>query len=504
MNEAIVQIHSSVGKLIPELILVINACVYFLVGAFVDEPAGNQGGRAKHRWGGLTLIALAFAAYMAFMYGEPETKEHLGAFRVDQLAWFVRGLSLLTGAALLLMSWNKVDQEHVAEHHACLLLIITGVNLIALANDLIGLFLALELISISTYLLLYLGKRDRQGEEATIKYFLLSVFSSAIVLFGFSYFYGIAGTTNLTASKLAIIAGSSQMMPAALGLALVMIVAGLGFRLTAVPFHFYAPDVFQGSSITAAALLSFLPKVAGVIALIRLISVSAIHVSAGAVWTPAAQLDVALFILAAASMFIGNVMALQQTDIRRLLAWSSVAHAGYLLVGIAVTDQVLSAVRPESAVLFYLAAYGAMTVGSFAVLAMVARNGREIQTIDDLAGLGKKLPIAAGLMTIFLFGLTGLPPTVGFLGKWNLFVTAWGSQTVLGQWLAIILAVNAAIGAVYYLRVIAAMFLQAPAEGSRYSVENAPAVSVLACAFLTIALFVIPGWLWHFIDLATY
>jgi len=522
VNELIADIQGTAGKLIPELILIISACVFFLIAPFTSDSEQRKSNFARSSWSLLTLFVFLVAAGWSVFAAGNEAASPIGAFRVDAVALFARVVGIAAGVILILMSWNRIDQDVIAEHHACLLLIVAGVDLVGLANDLIGLFLALELVSMATYLLLYLGRRERQGKEASAKYFLLSVFSSAIVLFGFSYYYGIAGTTNLYSIKSAIVSSSTQAMPAILGLGLVMIVAGLGFRITSVPFHFYAPDVFQGSHLSAAAMLSLLPKVAGFVALLKLVSVANIHESLGMLWTPVGKLELVLFLLAMASMLIGNVMALQQTNLRRMLAWSSVAHTGYLLVGVTVADQVAGAVRPETAVLFYLVAYGVMTLGAFGILAMVMRNESEIQTFDHLRGLGRQMPLAAATMTIIMFGLTGLPPTVGFLGKWNLFMAAWTSGSDLGAWLAIALAINAAIAAVYYLRVITAMFLlpsigahsvdatstpspRRPTESKPVFEFSAPqAIGAVFCMVVTIGLFVAPNWLWQFINQANF
>jgi NADH-quinone oxidoreductase subunit N len=518
VSHLIFDIQATAGKLIPELIMVISACLFFLIAPFTGDSQQRRSTFAQSRWSLLTLCVFLAAAGWSIFAPAASDATPFGAFRVDALAVLARVLACVSGIMLLLMCWNRIDQDAIAEHHACLMLIVAGVNLVGLANDLVGLFLGLELVSISTYLLLYLGRKDRSGKEAAAKYFLLSVFSSAIVLFGFSYYYGVAGTTNLYAIKSAIISGSAQAMPAILGIGLVMIVAGLGFRMTSVPFHFYAPDVFQGSHLTAAAMLSLLPKVAGFVALLKLVSATPIHEALGALWTPVGKLEVVLFILAMASMVIGNVMALQQSNLRRMLAWSSVAHTGYLLVGVAVADQVASAVRPETAVLFYLVAYGVMTLGAFGILAMLTRQGSEIQTFDQLRGLGRQMPLAAATMTVIMFGLTGLPPTVGFLGKWNLFVAAWTSETSMGVWLAVALAINAAIAAVYYLRVVAAMFMLPPIESqaarsvpqrtpaSRRVFEySAPqAIGAVFCVAVTIGLFIAPNWLWKFINQASF
>ncbi len=286
-------------------------------------------------------------------------------------------------------------------------------------------------------------------------------------------------------------------MPAVLVVAIVAIVAGLSFRLTAVPFHFYAPDVFQGAPTTGAAMLAFVPKIAGFVALLRLISFAPSEVLAGDGWTLAGKAAPLLSTLAVASMLFGNLVALAQTNVKRLLAWSSIAHAGYMLVGLVVDAPLGSTVRGAHALLFYLVAYGAMTVGAFAVLAALSHGNRKYETIDDLAGLSQTHPTLALVMTVFLFSLTGLPPTAGFLGKLNLFLAAWSVGTPVGRTLAVILAANAAIGAWYYLRVVSAMYLQ---KARRTDAQSAPIpamVGVACCAAGTLGLFLAPDVLWQ-------
>jgi NADH-quinone oxidoreductase subunit N len=400
---------------------------------------------------------------------------------------------------LLLVNWNQIDDARAAEFHACLLLIVAGVNLIAAANDLVGLFLALELVSIPTYLFLYLPRRDAASQEATIKYFLLSVFSSALVLYGFSFLYGVTGTTNLAGIYAALGNQNSGEMPAVLLLALVAVIAGLAFRVTAVPFHFYAPDVFQGAPTTGAAMLSFVPKLAGFVALMRILALPPLAETLAPAWTLAEHSRPMLWLLAIATMFVGNVLALVQTNIKRMLAYSSVAHAGYMLVGLFVKDAP-GAVSGTEALLFYLAVYGAMTIGVFAVLVAFSRPERPLETLDDVAGLSRTNPAAALLMTVFLFSLTGLPPTAGFLGKLNLFLAAWSEGSTSARWLAAVLAVNAAIGGWYYLRMIAAMYLQAPVRAEARRVEVPAFLAVVLCAGVTVGLFVAPQWLWRTIE----
>lgn len=501
MEQAIEQLNRAAGLVVPEIILVATVCVNFLAGPFLVSERGEAPAGLRHRWGGLALLGLIVAAGV-WLGQRPIAADltALGPFRSDDLTWLIRGMSLAGGLVLLLMSWNLVDDQRAAEHHACLLLIIAGVNLIAAANDLTVLFLALEVVSIPTYVMLYLSKHDETGNEATIKYFLLSVFSSALLLYGFSFLYGVTGTTNMTAIATALRAGGTQTMPAVLLVAVVGILAGLAFRVTAVPFHFYAPDVFQGTSSSTAGLLAYVPKLAGFVALVRLLLPVIPAEAADVQWTLATAATPILWFLAAASMFVGNVVALQQTDIRRLMAWSSVAHAGYMLIGVTAAPYSGTAVAGTRAMLFYLAAYGAMTVGVFAILAALGRGTRRIEANEDLSGLSQSHPAAALLMTIFLLSLTGLPPTAGFLGKLNLFLAAWSAGTLATQSLAVLLAINAAIGAWYYLRLIGVMYLQPPREPVRQPLDISASLGVGLCGLGTIGLFVVPDWIWQAIQ----
>jgi NADH-quinone oxidoreductase subunit N len=278
-------------------------------------------------------------------------------------------------------------------------------------------------------------------------------------------------------------------------MAVVAVVAGLSFRMTAVPFHFYAPDVFQGAPTSGAAMLAFVPKIAGFVALLRLVAFTPATLPEGG-WTLAGRALPVLWMIAVVSMFGGNLMALVQTNVKRLLAWSSIAHAGYMLVGVVAGDKAGVAVTGRDALLFYLVAYGAMTVGVFAILAALSRQGRKYETLDDLAGLSQTNPALALLMAIFLFSLSGLPPTGGFLGKLNLFLAAWGEGSSSSRLLAILLAANAAIGAWYYLRVVGAMYLQRPRTTEAVQPEVPATIAAAVCLVATLGLFVVPNALW--------
>jgi NADH-quinone oxidoreductase subunit N len=508
VNEFVERLVGSVELALPEVALIVIACVYFLIAPFLldtsrDGRSGEGPSYLKHLWATATLAAIAVAGSL-WLRMEPTAEALPGPFRIDGLSWYVRGLSLASAAILTLVAWARVPAGKAAEFYACLLFICAGTSLVAVANDLVMLFLALELVSLPTYVLLYLSRHDAAGQEATLKYFLLSVFSAAVASFGLSYLYGTTGTTDLVAMKTALALGANGPMPATLAIGIAAIVAGLAFRLAAAPFHFYAPDVFQGTSTVGAATLSFIPKAVGIVALARIIGTPEALATGG--WSLTAVAAPMLAALAVLSMCVGNLLALVQTDLRRLLAYSGIAHGGYMLVGLVAMNPTEPGVGLGSA-LFYLASYGAMTVGAFAVLAMLRVRGTtdvdapanapvddRVNTIDDLAGLGRSQPFAAALLAIALFSMIGLPPTAGFLGKLNLFVAAWSGGW---RWLAIAMLVNAGIAAYYYLRVLGSMYLRPTANVDRRSVEWPALAGGTLCAAATIGLFAAPDWLWQ-------
>lgn len=506
MNEAIQQLNGAFSLIAPDAVLLASVCVIFFSAPFLVSESGEAAPGLRHRWGFFSLLTLIIAGSV-WWQSSPVPRSQ-GPFALDELTWYIRGLTYVFGAVLVLLHWNQADDSRSGESHACLLAILAGVNLIAAANDLVGLFVALELVSIPTYLFLLLPRRDAPAQEATLKYFLLSIFSSAIVLFGMSYLYGATGTTSLAGIHAAFSTSAGRLNPL-VAIGTVMLIAGLGFRLTAVPFHFYAPDVFQGAPTSAAAMLSFVPKIAGFVALLRLLVPSTGSNEAVAAWamTPAATM--LLWWLAVVTMFVGNLMALMQTDIRRLLAYSSVSHAGYMMVGLIVgleheiTKDVLKNAGTHSvsgigAMLFYLAVYGAMTLGVFAILIAASRTNKKVETFDDLCGLARTRPALSLVLTVFLFSLAGLPPTAGFLAKLNLFFAAWSQGYDSSKWLAVILAINAALGSWYYLKTIGVMYLRDPVDRSEqsFAAETPSLVAAGICLAGTLGLFFSPGWLW--------
>ena len=484
--------------IVPEMVLVGAAAVIYLGGTVRSD---------RNLWKALSLIALAIAGLTCVLKGSTErtveyarTAQYAAPLVFDHLASLIRIIALSSGLVLVLMSWHEVPDSQAADHQACLLIVIAGLSLVGSANDLITLFLALELISIPSYILLYLPRHDEASQEAAMKYFLLSIFSSALVLFGFSYLYGLTGTTNISAI-LHTFQGRSEL-PELAPVALIMIVSGLGARITVVPFHFYAPDVYQGSPTVVAALLAFIQKAAGFAALLRVLGFVMPPDTDGLVpMAPTGQIIYLFWFLAAVTMFLGNLMGLLQNNVKRLLAYSSIAHAGYMLIALAVAPALgkTDDAGGIQALLFYLVAYGAMTVGAFAVLSYLSSSIRRVDTLDDLAGLSRSHPGIALLMVLFLFSLIGVPLTAGFTGKFLIFFGALGAPGQYAVWfqvLAVLGVINAAIAGWYYLKVVAVMYLRTglrPLENQR----SWPClIALLLCGLLTLGLSIPPASDW--------
>jgi NADH-quinone oxidoreductase subunit N len=525
--------------LVPEIILVATALVAYLGGAFAGLRAG---------W---SIALFGIIAAMLVAGGQPTEGVWLasGGIRIDAFSSFVRWAVLGLGGILALVQAGDLFRAAVSrgsgferaaatgstcEEAGTFLLLLAGLSLAAVADDLVLLFVGLELVSIPTYVLLGLKRTDSLGQEASLKYFFLSLVASALFLYAVVCLYGIGGSTSLAvigarlrSSAEGQVSLSGVLLPVAIGMTL----AGAAFRLAAVPMHFYAPDVYEGTSPGNAALLSTLPKLAGLVVLARLLALGIAPVGPGEPAVGAAAVaHLALYwrvaaVLAAVTMTVGNVMALMQRNLRRLLACSSIAHAGYLLVGVA-TAAAAAAARTEGAVLpaadtawatsglggmsaalFYLTTYALATLGIFAAIAYLghrwpewtAGSGprpprEEIANVDDLDGLATTNPVAAFALTLFLLSLAGIPPLPGFWGKLSLAFSAlevdWNAPVVAGSrrfWfvaLAVILVLNAAIAAAYYLRIIAAMYFRSTRRGVQSDGGLAAGVAMLLCTAL--------------------
>jgi NADH-quinone oxidoreductase subunit N len=488
--------------LLPELILLATATVMMTAGVFVRVP--------RRAWSIASAVALAVALVVLVLVRNEAYDAYNGVAVNDALAYYARMIFLLTGLIVLGMAHDQVDDARAAEFFGSLLMVNAGAMLVTAANEMVFLFVGLELVSMPTYLLLYLARRSAGTQEAATKYFFLSILSSGLLLFGLAYLYGMTGISNLKA--LAFVAGSkgslSGLPQMQFGLiAVVFIMAGLGFRIAAVPFHFYAPDVYQGSPPALAALLAWVPKGLGFVAILRTLGVfvAAVGPDHGLGLNSLATHLIA--ILAVATMTLGNTVALAQNNLKRLLAYSSIAHAGYLLIGVAVVFRNGSTVGvPNGAesLLYYLVAYALMTLGAFAVIIVLNSGDRPVETVDDMAGLALRHRPLALEMAICLFSLAGIPPLAGFVGKFELFSSAWNAarpdadDVRMYQALAVIGAINSAIGAYYYLKIVVVMFLR-PATGRPHSIKLTwpTGAAITACTLLTLFVGLFPAPVMH-------
>ncbi len=492
----------------PEATLVLTAVVLYLRGVFrrwEDQPIAAGKSLSQDTLSlQIALVGVVLAGWALVRIGLPQ--ESVGPVILDPLGLYIRWLSLAAIGLLVLLASTDASRTNRPEYLGTVLLAGAGVMAVAAADNLVLLFVALELVSIPTYIVLCLGRRDADGYEASAKYFFLSLAASAMTLYGISFLYGASGSLELTAirqnlvGKLSVSEGYFSDFTQ---LGVIFLLAGLGFKITAAPFHFYAPDVYQGTSYPNAALLSAAPKIAGFTALVRILIESLWPWEQhGFGW----RVVLALAIL---TMTVGNTAALWQTHLRRLLAYSSVGQAGYILAALAVA---LGAETAESrsdglaAVLLYLAVYAAATIGAFSVFEGIRRSGRPVETMEDLAGLSRHRPWSAAWLAIFMFSLAGVPPLAGFWGKWAVVLGAIQSSlsprtgTQQSLWFMILAAavmLNAAAAAAYYLRVVAAAYFRPPAQTHTAAGPAGPWIAAVLCGLLCVGIGLMPWPLWN-------
>jgi NADH-quinone oxidoreductase subunit N len=472
--------------LLPEFILLFAAMAIMTASAFVHRP--------RRYWCAIAASALllAFLALLAVMGRETETFAAVALN--DELSFYARIVLLLTGAVVLAMAHQEPADERAGEFFGALLMIDAGAMVVASANELAFLFVGLELVSIPTYLLLYLSRRNRSTQEAATKYFFLSIFSSGLLLYGLTFLYGTTGVSNLKS-----LAYLFETLPYTqhfyLGLlAVVFVLAGLCFRVAAVPLQFYAPDVYEGSPVVIAATLAWVPKAVGFLAIVRTLTVVLSSKGDG---DQLVQNAVMLsWAIAAATMVWGNLLALLQNNLKRLLAYSSIAHAGYMMVGVTAAfandHHAARTIYGSESIFFYLVVYALMTLGFFGGMIALRFENRAVETVDDLAGLGWSQPRWALGLTICLLSLTGIPPLAGFWGKLQIFssLLAAGERVGSGSFLvlAVIGMLSAAAGAYYYLRVIVVMYFRPSKEPIQVTGGWPVTAAVGACVILTVLL----------------
>jgi NADH-quinone oxidoreductase subunit N len=431
----------------------------------------------------LALLGLAVAAFQTIgLWGRTGT-DFGGMVYLDNFAFFFYLIFILGAALTVLISRQYLEDygKNLGEYYALLLFATVGMMLMAAGAHMIMIFLGLEVMSIAVYVLAGLFREDLRSNEASLKYLILGSFSSAFLLFGMAMLYGAAGGT-LFLNDLAPRLGASPAMQPLILLSIGLLIVGFGFKVASAPFHMWTPDVYEGAPTSVTAFMAVAVKAAAFAAFARVFFLV----------FPAMKVDwnMLLWILAVATMTIGNVAAIAQTNIKRMLAYSSIAHAGYLLVALVAANQ-LGAVS----LLYYLLAYTLMNVGAFGVVILVGRKKDSYLNIYDYSGLGAQHPALAACMALFMFALAGIPPTAGFVGKFYIFSAAVQAGYI---WLAIIGVMNSLVSVFYYLRITVLMYMK-PAEADLGPVAFSPAqaavVAVTAAGVLLIGIF--PGGLYN-------
>ena len=474
---------------IPEIILLVAACLVLLVEPFLKEDKTAVIAIALTGLVASGAVSLALVGQNRVSFG--------GMLVLSDYAVFFKVLFAFAGALTVLMSPSYLHalKRHLGEFYALLLFAVIGMDLMAASRDLIPFYVSLELMAVSSYLLAAFFRYRARSNESSLKYFLTGSFASAIMLYGISLVYGVTGSTNYSAIGQAL--SGTSAISATVGhtgivFAASLFAIGLAFKVSAAPFHMWVPDVYQGAPTPVAAFFSVGPKAAAFAVI--LVSFATAFPSIAADWS------VLFIVLAVMTMIVGNVFALVQTNIKRMLAYSSIAHAGYLLAGVAALGWEYK--KPGGsyagqAVLIYLAAYTFMNLGAFGVLAYLKTQmpDRFDYSLKSLAGLGRRSPWAAVLMSLFMLSLAGIPGTAGFIGKFYVFGSVVHSGLI---WLAVVGVLMSAVSAFYYLRVIMYMFFREPEEDFivKEPIAGGMAAALAVSAIATLVIGVVPSWLW--------
>ena len=423
----------------PQVVLVVAALVILVADLVITE-------KRILGWASLIAVLGALAAVFSCRSSSPAFQNMALA---DGLGLFASAAVLIAAALAILLAVERVADftPRAGAYYALILLATAGMTAMTTASDFMTIFVALEILSLALYILVGFNRKDMRSGEAALKYFLLGAFASGFFLYGIALIYGATGTTNLDAIARGILPLSVSLPFAPLlpvGMALLLV--GFGFKVALAPFHMWTPDVYQGAPTAVTAFMSVGTKAAAFAALIRVLAAVASH---DRPWL------LALAALAVLTMTLGNLAALRQTSLKRMLAYSSIAHAGYLLTGLAAGNQ-----TGAQGALYYLLAYTFMNLGAFAVLLAIQRREENDVTGEQMLGLASRQPLLAVLMAVFMFSLAGIPPLAGFFGKLYVFSGAVDAGLA---WLAIVGVLNSAIGAYYYLRVTVSMFMAEPA-----------------------------------------
>jgi len=425
-------------RILPEIVLSIFGMVIMLLDPLLDEE------KSQKTLGMIGLAGTLTALLSTWLMARSPGFAFWNMVRVDGFSVFFHVLVIAITTVLILTSYEYMTVQRIraGEYYGLILLGAVGMCLMSSAVELVLIFIALEISSISTYILTGFRRRFAISSESSLKYFLLGSFATAFFLYGVALMFGATGSTNVDEISVRL---NSAQVPVLAYVAMALMFVGLGFKVAAAPFHIWTPDVYEGAPAPIVGFMSTAPKAAAFAVLLRVVFEANAPGRFWLIWTSAAL-----------SMTLGNVGALVQDNIKRLLAYSSIAHAGYMLVAFAATPEL-----GTSAVMFYAASYAAMNVGAFAVVSHFANAGERYVTLEDYAGLGRRAPFLAGALGIFLISLIGIPITGGFFAKFYVFSAALKSNLV---GLTIIGVINSALGAYYYLKIIVVMYMRDPRE----------------------------------------
>ena len=466
-------------RFLPEILMIV-------AGTLIMVMQPLLGDNKRTAFSSVTLIGFIAALLAAVAANDYPGLSFSNMLIVDGFATFFRVLVIGVGIFTVLSSSEYLRREHAAsaEYYALLLFSVAGQCVMATANELIMIFIGLEISSIATYILAGYLRDDKRNNEAALKYFLLGSFATAFLLYGIAWIYGTTGSTNLADIRSFLMTGGGARNLTLAGTAAALMFVGFAFKVSAAPFQIWAPDVYQGAPAPVTLFMSAGPKAAAFAVFMRVFIVAFGPITNR--WEPFVWSSALL------TMVIGNFAALAQTNIKRLLAYSSIAHAGYVMVAIAAHNQV-----GVAAAMFYLAAYAFMNIGAFAVITHFSRQGEKYVNVDDLAGLGWKQPATAALFSIFLLSLIGVPLTGGFFGKFYIFKAALDANLV---WLSILGLLNSAVAAYYYLRIIVVMYMHEPGESTLTLEPLSPGIrtTLWAAALGTLILGIFPSLLLNF------
>ncbi len=459
-------------RILPELVLSAFGIVVMVLDPVIEETD-------SHKTLGLIALAGAVAGLVStwYMSGFPGLA-FSNEVRVDTFSVYFHFLIIAIAAVIILSSFEymAVQRIRAGEYYALVLFGTVGMVLMSSAVELVLIFIALEISSIATYILAGFRRNDASSSESSLKYFLLGSFATAFFLYGVALIFGATGSTNIDKITQTL---QNRPAPVLLYVAMALMFVGLGFKVAAAPFHIWTPDVYEGAPAPVVGFMSTAPKAAAFAVLLRVVYVIN---APGRFWF--------LWVAAALSMTLGNIGALVQTNVKRLLAYSSIAHAGYILVAFAMTTSENSSVG-ISAVMFYTAAYAAMNVGAFVVVSHFGNAGERYVTLEDYEGLGRTSPILAATLTLFLLSLIGIPITGGFFAKFYVFSAALKANLI---WLTIIGVLNSAIGAYYYLRIIVVMYMrEARTEIPVMRISAGLALALVISVFATLYLGILPN-----------